>query len=166
VLIVNWLWIRALSNTLSSTVLEGSVLLANDTTTLGHVLCTFCTFWTNVFLSSSSIEGSENMGIFSSMLQWKHQNLKIFYWLLFQFAPHKGSHVTNKPVGTDLSYLVMVTCFCSLIGLIPYKFCNWYTRHSTAVLLSHGAVKVLLGFVSRTTIRLSWKYELHVHVAL
>jgi len=54
------LWIRALSNTLSCTVLEDSVLLADDTTSLGHL---FYMFWMDASLSSSSIEGSENKGI-------------------------------------------------------------------------------------------------------
>lgn len=42
------LWIRALSNTLSSTVLEDSLLLADDPTSLDHL---FHVFWMDAFLS-------------------------------------------------------------------------------------------------------------------
>jgi len=45
---------------LSSAVLEDSVLLAEDTTSLGHLLHMF---WTDAFLSSSSTEGLEKTGI-------------------------------------------------------------------------------------------------------
>jgi hypothetical protein len=145
-----------LSNTLSSTVLEDSVLLADDTTSLGHL---FRMFWMDTSLSSwalkvQKIKEYSNVIVKSSKLA---KSTNCFFCSLL-----------TKAVMLQTKWLVYLShisqwLLISVPVLVAFHT-NFVTNtqgYSTAVLRSLGAVKVVLGSVSCTSIRLScpWEYE-------